>query len=423
MRTIAFIFAIGLMSLPSAGTALDVSLDEQKPPAATGDCSHGEPQGCCCGDCRPGCSGGLAALFCSDTVFGENRVDCFLENFLAKSRRWHTPVGIGAWHWFQLDSSGRGDNGYGARFVRGTYFYYVTVDPELELSCGDKIGGHLEYEFRDADPLRRFYSRKVWSFEAYGYYQTERYGKLKAGQVLSRFGLDWHGGFWTGVSGFDGFTRDPDYGLSWERTTELNDRWTMDSYVQFFFHEDGINNSFTGADAESFANVHEQNTGIVRFVPKWNSCDGDSSLAIGVSGMAGEIRSQLPGFPDNVTSGWALDATLKHKRWTFISEVVQAFGKRSPERYVSGGPSNLLTDFFFGIEYTLGPTLYRFNYELGLDANPHGRHELFRIGTQTAVTKHVDFLIEYVKEDIWGHQAFGHIPYFHAVQLILFWHY
>ena len=135
----------------------------------------------------------------------------------------HAPVGVGAWHWFQLDSSGRGDNGYGARNVRGTYFYYVTADPELELGGGDKIGGHLDYEFRDVDPLRTFYTRKAWSYEAYGYYQTEQHGTLKAGQVLSRFGLDWHGGFWTGVSGYDGFTRDPDYGLSWEKTTAVND--------------------------------------------------------------------------------------------------------------------------------------------------------------------------------------------------------
>ena len=72
----------------------------------------------------------------------------------------------------------------------------LTVDPELELACGDRIGGHLEYEFRDGDPLRTFYSRTVWSYEAYGYYKTEHLGTLKAGQVVTRFGIPWGGGRW-----------------------------------------------------------------------------------------------------------------------------------------------------------------------------------------------------------------------------------
>jgi hypothetical protein len=60
---------------------------------------------------------------------------------------------------------------------------------------------------------------------------------------------------------------------------------------------------------------------------------------------------------------------------------------------------------------------------LGLDANPHGRHELFRVGTQTAVTKHVDLLVEYVNENVYGNANFGDLEFFDAVGLILFWHY
>jgi len=359
----------------------------------------------------------------SDTVFGENCVDRLMEDALGWTKEKHVPVSIGGWHWFQVDASGRGDNGYGCRGCEGTYFYYITVDPEWDLGCGNKIGGHLEYEFRDNDPLRTFFNRLAWSFEAYGYYKSEEFGTLKAGQVLNRFGLDWHGGFWTGLSGYDGFTRDPDYGLSWEKTTTCGERLKVDSFVQFFFHEDGINNSFTGADSESFAGIHERNTGVVRVVPTWTGCDGTSSLAVGLSGMVGEIRSRRPGFDDDVTAGLALDLTYKHDRWTAFGEAVQVFGRRSPERYVSGGPSNRMTDFMFGVEYTLGPTLYRANYGLGLDANPHGRHELFRLGTQTRVTEHVDLLVEYVNEQIYGHQTFGHVPYFNAVQFIIFWHY
>jgi len=425
MRAILAATFLGLLLAPPAARCSDTLFTNEVAYDTTTDApdQQADSSNGCCGHQCSAWFGPVAEFLCSDTVFAESCIDRLLEKVLQKSKDVHVPVGIGAWHWFQLDSSGRGDNGYGARQVRGTYFYYVTVDPEVELGCGDRVGGHLEYEFRDGDPLRTFYSRTAWSYEAYGYYKSERLGTLKAGQVVTRFGIPWGGGFWTSVPGFDGFVRDPDYGVSWEKTTNVDERLKLESYVQYFFHEDGVNNSFAGADSESFAGVHEKNTGVVRLVPTWTSCDGQSSLSIGLSGMVGEIDSRRSDFASNVASAWGLDASYKQDRLRVFGQAVQVFGRRSPERYVSGGPSNSITDFYFGIEYTLGHTLYRFNYGLGLDANPSGRHEMFRVGTQTRLSNHADFMIEYVHENIYGHQKYGHLEYFNAVELILFWHY
>ena len=357
-----------------------------------------------------------------ETLFNENFVDRFAEGLLDEAQQRWFPIGFGAWHWWQVDTSGRGDSGYGCDTCRGTYFYYVTAAPKLDLGGGRAIGGYLDYRFRDADPLRTFYSRLAWSFEAYAYYQSDELGTIKAGQVLNRFGLDWHGGFWSGVSGFDGHTLDPDYGLSWERTETYSDRFKIDGSVQFFFHEDGVNNSFAGADSESFPEIHERNTAVARFIPTWTFSE-DESLALGVSAMVGQIDSDLPEVPDDATSGWAIDATYKRGRWTLIGEVVQVFGRRSPVRYVSGGPSDRLTDLFFAVEYNVGPVLYRANYQVGFDDNPAGRHELFRIGTQTKLNDHVDLMVEYVNERVYGNQLFGDLEFFDAIELILFWHY
>jgi predicted porin len=358
-----------------------------------------------------------------DTLFGEPCFDPCIERMLEHMDEHQVPVHFGAWHWWQVDASGRGDSGYGCNGCEGTYFYYLTADPQHDLGGGRKIGGHVEYEFRDNDPLRTFFTQRVWSYEAYAYYTSDELGTLKAGELLNRFGLDWHGGFWTSVSGYDGFVRDPDYGLSWEKTTQHCEHFKVDRYIQFFFHENGENNSFAGGDSESFAGVNERNTGVVRFVPTWTCGDKGSTLAVGLSGMVGQIDSRLPGFADDVASAWALDATYTRDRWKLFGEVVQVFGRRAPVRYVSGGPSNRLTDFFFGAEYTLGPAHLRANYQLGLDANPHGRHELFRAGGGVRLTEHADLFVEYVNQHVYGHEAFGDLEFFNAVELILWWHY
>jgi hypothetical protein len=66
------------------------------------------------------------------------------------------PIGLGAWHWFHEDLSGS-DDGYGIRGLRGTYWWFITADPEHALGGSRAVGGHLEYRLRDGDPFRSFF--------------------------------------------------------------------------------------------------------------------------------------------------------------------------------------------------------------------------------------------------------------------------
>lgn len=352
---------------------------------------------------------------------GERSVGNLFDSAMGVKKRWDLPIGAGAWHWFHVDASGDND-GYGIEGLRGTYYWYLTADPEYDLGGGRKIGGHLEYRLRDGDTFRSFFDSKFWPYEAYGYYQSEAVGTFKAGQVWTRFGLDWDGVFFGNVPYFDGFKLDPDYGLSWERTTEVHEQLSVDSFVQFFFHEDGVNGSFGGADPESVAGYNERNTGVIRIVPAWTCCDG-SSVALGLSALVGEIESSLPGLDDEVTAAWATDLTVTRGPWKVFGEVLQAFGTRNPARYVSGGPSNRLTDMLVGAHYTVGPVVLRTSYSQGWDANPDARHEMVVAGATVTLTENVDFYLEYVNEQVHGNETADRIEFFDSFQFVIHWHY
>ena len=155
------------------------------------------------------------------------------------------PVNAGAYHWFTDDLVGNKD-GYGIPGLRNTYFWYVTADPQFQLRSGHQLGGHVELRLRERDLFRSFFVGQVWTYEAYVSLATKDYGTLKGGQIWKRFGMDWDGVWWGNAPYFDGFKLDPDYGMAWEKTTEVHERLQIDSYVQFFFHEDRVNGSFAG---------------------------------------------------------------------------------------------------------------------------------------------------------------------------------
>ena len=141
------------------------------------------------------------------------------------------PIGAGAWHWYHLDARGKGD-GYGPPGLRGTYYWFFTATPELSLAPDTQIGAHVEYRIRDrGDGYHSFFTHTQWLYEAYGYVKKDGLGALKVGQVDKRFGLDWAYGFWPTTSNFDGYMQDPDYGLSWEKSTQFSDGLKLDSYV------------------------------------------------------------------------------------------------------------------------------------------------------------------------------------------------
>jgi hypothetical protein len=263
-------------------------------------------------------------------------------------------------------------------------------------------------------------NRRVWPYEAYGFYANDELGKVKAGHVLRHIGFDWGGGFWPALSNFDGFMQDPDFGISWEKTIEYSDCFKMERIVQFFFHEDGFDGSFEGANAESFVGINERNTGVVRLVPTWTYNDG-STFALGLNGQVGQVDSRIPTFSDQVVSVWGIDGQWTKGDWMVQAEYLHVSGKLSPARFVSGGPSNKITDFLFNVERTTGPVIWRATYGLGMDHNPFGRHQILKAGTEIKLTNHVDLLIEYVKETV-DHSPVG-AEFFDAFEFIVFWHF
>ncbi|NNE00311.1 MAG: hypothetical protein HKN47_23580 [Pirellulaceae bacterium] len=343
------------------------------------------------------------------------------EALTIQSDRWKIPFGGGAYHWFTEDL--RGDNdGYGIPGLRDTYFWYVTADPQFQLDGGNRIGGHVELRLREQDLFRSFLPGQVWTYEAYASLTTENHGTLKAGQVWKRFGMDWDGVWWGNAAYFDGFKLDPDYGMSWEKTTKIDGALSVDSYLQFFFHEDRVNGSFAGADPESVFGYTERNTGVLRLVPRWTLSD-NSSLHVGLSAQVGQIESRQIGLSDEVVSAYAVDVNYYKGPWRLLVEGQQYFGRRNPVRWISGGPSNRVSNLLAGVQYTKGSVTYRGNYSATLDANPHGIQNLLVTGVTVAATKNVDLYLEYVNQQISGNAvASNNGQIFNSLNFIVHWH-
>lgn len=331
------------------------------------------------------------------------------------------PVTGGAWHWFHQSTIGR-PGGYGIPGLRDTYFWYFFVDPVYDPGGGRKLGGHMELRLRETDTFRSFVDDPVWTWELYGYIEDEELGTLKAGQLFSRFGIFWDGVFFGNAPYFDGLKLDADYGLSWEKTTEIHECLKVDSYVQFFFSEDQSNGSFGGADAESVAGYTEKNTGIVRLVPTWTRCDG-SQIALGISFMAGQIESKIA-LPDEDVLAYGVDATYTKGPWKAFFEASRLHGVRNPRSYVSGGPSDELVNLWTGVHFTRGAVTYRCSYSNSIYENPHAVQNMLLAGVTVTLSKHLDFYFEYVNERVDGAEIAGQNgEFFNGFEYIINWHF
>ncbi len=359
-------------------------------------------------------------------LFPDSPPELLFDALQDRKREYHIPMSAEAWHWEHLNNGGSLGSGYGIPGIRGTYFWALKADPEMEIDSNgwlQKIGGHAELRLREQDHFRSFFPNKVWFWELYAWADTP-VGRFKAGQIWRRFGLDWDGSFFGNIPFFDGYKLNPDYGVSWENTWTDSDDFKMDSYAQFFIHEDGINGTVAGTDSESLAGTSQRNTGVVRLVPTWTLSD-DSTIALGVSGLTGEIVNN-PRFvtvPHQSLGAWALDVTYTRSRWKFFAEALQSYGVRSPERFVSGGPSNRTTDVLTGIHYKLGPATYRVNYSAGFDDNPYGWQQMWVPGVTVALTKNVDFYIDYVRWDVYNNATApnGHLNIEDGFSFVINW--
>ncbi len=387
--------------------------------------TESQAPGCRSDGCSIGCNSRcplMAALEGRETVFGDgNLIDQAFEGALGWKNDLPVPIKAGAWHWYAWDLTGNDAGGYGIPGLRGTYWWEIIADPTWELENGTKVGVHSNLRLRDGDNFRSFFDSKFWFYELYAHVSTDELGTLKGGQIWKRFGLDWDGVFFGNTAYFDGFKLDPDYGVSWEKTTQVDDNLSVDTFAQFFFHEDGVNGSFGGGDAESSGLLTERNTGVVRVVPTWTLCD-DAKLSLGLSGLVGQIDSKNSAIiDDHTTSAWAVDATYAKNDWKVFGEVMQSYGVINQARYVSGGDSNRITNFLTGAHYKTGPVLWRASYSLGIDDNPYATDSLVVSGATIDLTKYVDLYIEYVNQQVDNNATGNHVEFFDSLNFIIYW--
>ena len=133
--------------------------------------------------------------------------------------------------------------------------------------------------------------------------------------------------------------------------------------------------------------------------------------------------SRLANFDNQTPAAYAVDMNYCTGPWRFLLEGQQYFGRRNPVRWISGGPSNRISDLLTGIHYTRGSITYRCNYSCTMDSNPSGVQNLVVTGVTVAATKNVDLYFEYVKQQIGGNAnpaLDGEL--FNSLNFILHWH-
>ena len=334
------------------------------------------------------------------------------------------PVGIGAWHWEHINSGGPNRTGYGIPpNVAGTFFWYLTLDPELKLDVGpfSKIGAHAELRIREEGLFRPYFSGRFWSYEAYLWADSE-VGRFKVGQIVRQFGLPGggDGSFWATVPFWDGFNLNPSYGAAWEKKWKGRDDFSIDATAQFFLADDGVAGAAVGGSPESAPGARTPTLGVLRVVPTLMIAD-KSTLAVGFSGSVGRVEHIQPDGSGDTLAAWAIDATYSWNGLRLFGEVLQSHGVLNPTRYVSGGPSRRVTDLVAGAQYVCGPATFRFTYSAGFDENPSGWQQLWVPGVTVALTKNIDFYAEFVRWD--GYQASDrkHTVFENGVQLVVNW--
>lgn len=337
----------------------------------------------------------------------------------------HIPISIGAHHWWHFDADEPlyGD-GYGIPGLRGTYFYFVSIDPSLKMDGTgpvSEVGFHNQTRIRDSgDKLRSYYDDTIWTYETYAYAKTSL-GVFKAGQIAQQFGIAWDNSWWEAVPYFDGVRANPAWGLSWDNTWSPSPSFTVATSLQYFLADDRVGGAFAGANAESSPPFGERNTFSFRLAPQW-AFNEDTTLRLGVSAYTREIETfDVPGVDPRQTA-YALDFTYAWRNLSLYGQYTASHGASTPVRYVSGGPSDSQESYEIGASYKLGPISARVNYSEGWDHNPSGHQFIFNPGLTLQISKSLTAYAEYVKWNV-TNGAGTTSRFDDGYELILVWNY
>jgi len=340
----------------------------------------------------------VAANFLPDTL--SRRLDDFYDQGLAWKARADLPLSLGAWHWWTAGPDGK--LRYGTPAARGTFFFFLTADPmrTVPSSSMKSFGAHVELRVNDGDKFRGFFNSRLWTYDSYVWAYTDA-GTFKAGQIGKRFGVDWDDSFWGGTAYFDGFKLNPDWGVSWEKHRPLDAKLTLDTFAQFFVHEDGVNGALVFSDPESIPGFSGRNTGVVRLALK-HQTSAQLRFEAALSGQAGTITSKRFDIASQRLRSVALDAAVHYAfrrdlELKIFGEWLSSQGALSPYRYVSGGASERIVDTIAGVQLRHGPVQYRSELSTGRDYRPGGKQKLTINGVTLAIAKNANLFIERVR--------------------------
>lgn len=334
----------------------------------------------------------------------------------------HIPISMGAQHWWNIDRDERVyGSGYGVPGLRGTYFYWLNVDPTVRLSDDDfvrEIGIHVEGRIRDDETkLRSFYRRTYWTYEAYAFAKTEL-GTFKAGQIVEQFALPWDNSWWEGVSYFDEYRFNPSIGVTWNNTWKFNDRLSLDTATQYFVQGDRVSGALAFATAAT-SGFDERNSVILRAIPTWQ-IDDDWRVAWGIAGLTRQIQGgEEAGLDDRQVAG-ETDVTVSYRNFSVWAQYIDSRGVISPRRYVSNGPSDRQTSLSGGVNYKLGPIAAHVNYSKGWDHDPDGDQFIFQPGITFQLAKNLTIYTEYVRWDLTNSEGKKSV-FGDGFQLVMVW--
>ena len=150
--------------------------------------------------------------------------------------------------------------------------------------------------------------------------------------------------------------------------------------------------------------------------------------------MAGEIQNgpllsligqpQTYASPGNQTlAAWAADLTYTRGDFKTFVEGLQEFGELSPANYVSGGPSNRISDILVGFNWKQGPITYRTTYSMGFYDNPSGTQYLLVPGITAALTRNAELYVDYALQEVRRGGSSDFSPLENGLQLVLHWHF
>lgn len=166
---------------------------------------------------------------------------------------------------------------------------FLNIDKEfVKEIVGGKFGFHTETQYQQEGNGK--YPNEIWLEEGYLYFNSD-FGKIKLGKIYTPFGIIWDHTFYGSIIYYKGFMLDADYGLTFERSENINKNIDLKWTTGYFVREDDLNGQTLIGEGYEYLTRGERNTFALRLNPNIKIND-KSSLKLGLSVLTGEVKAQ-----------------------------------------------------------------------------------------------------------------------------------